>query len=48
MKCSKYGEFLHYDKQCPSKSLHIDIVCIDDIDNSRIIENVHISFEVTS
>jgi len=27
---------------------HIDIVCIDDINNSRIIEDVHIPFEITS
>ena len=32
----------------PSKSLHIDIVRIDDINDSRIVEGVHILSEVTS
>ena len=48
IKCSKYGEFEHYGNQCPSKSQHIDNVQIDDIDNSRIVEDVHIPFKVTS
>jgi len=30
------------------KSQHTDNVQIDDIDNLRIVENVHIPFEVTS
>ena len=42
IKCSKYGEFGHYDYQCPSKSLHIDIVSVNDFDNLRIVEDVHI------
>jgi len=48
IKCSKCEEFEHYGYQCPSKSLHIDIVRIDDIDNSRIVEDVHIPSGVTS
>ena len=42
------GEFGHYDYQCLSKSQHIDNVQIDDIDDLRIVEDVHIHFEVTS
>ena len=48
IKCSKCGEFRHYDYQYPSKSLHTDIMCTDDIDNSRIVEDVHIASEVIS
>ena len=31
----------------PSKSQHTDNVQIDDINNSRIVEDVHIPFDVT-
>jgi len=44
IKCSKCKEFEHYDYQCPSKSQHTDNVQIDDINNSRIVGNVHIPF----
>jgi len=44
IKCSKCGEFEHYDYQCPSK----DNVQIDDINNLKIVEDVHIASEVTS
>ena len=30
------------------RRVHIDIVCIDDINNSRIIEDVHVPFEIIS
>jgi len=48
IKCTKCGEFKHYDYQRPSVSQHTDNMQIDDIDNSRIIEDVHITSEVTS
>jgi len=48
IKCSKCGEFEHYDYQYPSKSQHTDNVQINDIDNSRIVEDVHIPSEVAS
>ena len=48
IKWSKCGEFKHYDYQCPSESQHTNNVQIDDIDNSRIVEDVHIHSEVTS
>ena len=44
----KCGEFGHYDYQCSSKSQHTDDVQIDDIDNSRIVEDVHIHSVVTN
>ena len=48
IKYSKCEEFGHYDYRCPSKSLHIDVVRINDMNNSRIVEGVHIPSEVTS
>jgi len=32
----------------PHRRVHIDIVRIDDIDNSKIVKDIHIPFEVTS
>ena len=48
VKCSKCGEYEHYDYECPSMSQHTNDVQIDNIDNSRIIEDVHSPSEVTS
>jgi len=48
IKFSKCREFGHYDSQCPSKSQYIDNVQIDDIDNSRFIEEDHIPSEINS
>ena len=48
IKCSKCGEFEYYDYQCPSKSQHIVNLQIDDIVNSRIVEDVYVPPEVTS
>ena len=47
IKYSKCGEFEHNNYQCSSKSQHIDNVQIEDINNSSIVENVHIPPEVT-
>ena len=38
-KCEKYG---HYDYQCSSKSQHVSIVSSDDVDDSKVVEDVHI------
>jgi len=48
IKCSNCEEFEHYNYQCPSKSQHTDNAQIDDIDNSKIVEDVHILSEATS
>jgi len=40
-KCEGYG---HYDYQCPSKSQHVRTVFSDEIDDSKVIEDVHVSF----
>jgi len=41
-KCEGYG---HYDFQCPSKSGHISIVPDDDVDDSKVIEDVPVPSE---
>ena len=38
----------HYDYQCPSESRHVNIVLSYDVDDSRVIDDVYISFEITS
>ena len=48
IKCYKCGEFGHYDYQCPSNCQHNDIVHTDEINNSRIVKDVHIPLEVNS
>ena len=39
-KCEGYG---YYDFQCPLKSRHVSVVSGDDVDDSKVIEDVHIS-----
>jgi len=38
-KCERYG---HYDYQCPSKSQHVRTVSSDNVDDSKVVENVHV------
>ena len=42
-RCSKYEGYEHYDYQCPSKSQHVGAVPSDDVDDSKVIEGVHVS-----
>jgi len=44
-KCERYG---HYDYQCPSKSQPVSIVLSDDVDDSKVIEDVHVPSKITS
>ena len=39
--------FEHYDYQCLSKSRHVSIVPSDDIDDSKVIEDVHVLSQTT-
>jgi len=39
--CSKCEGYRHYDYQCPSKSQYVSTVSSDDIDNSKVVEDVH-------
>jgi len=43
-KCERYG---HYDYQCLSKSRHISILPSDDVDDSKVVEDVHIPSKIT-
>jgi len=38
-KCEGYGQ---YDYQCPSESQHVRIVSSDDVDDSKVIEDVYV------
>ena len=38
-KCKGYG---HYDYQCSLESRHVKIVPSDDIDNSKVVEDVYV------
>ena len=44
-KCEGYG---HYDYQCLLESRHVRIVPSDDVDDSKVVKDVHISFKTTS
>ena len=47
-RCSKCEGYGHYDYQCSSKSRHVSIVSSDDVDYSKVIENVHVPSKTTS
>ena len=38
--CSKCEGYRHYEYQWPSKSQHVSTVSSDDIDNSKVVEDV--------
>jgi len=44
-KCEEYG---HYDYQCLSKSQHVSIVPSDDVNDSKVVEDVHVPSKTTS
>ena len=37
----------HYHYQCRSKSQHVSIVLNDDVDDSKLVENVHVPFKTS-
>ena len=41
-QCSKCEGYEHYDYQCPSKSRHVNVVPSDNVDDSRIIDDVYV------
>jgi len=47
-RCSKYEGYGHYDYQCPSESQHVRTVSSDDVDDSNVIEDVHIPSKTTN
>jgi len=46
--CCKYEGYGHYDYQCPSESQHVRIVSSDEVDVSKVIEEVHVPFKTVS
>jgi len=42
VQCSKCEGYVHYDYQCPSESQHVRTVPSDDIDDSKVVEDVHV------
>jgi len=40
--CPKCEGYEHYDYQCPSTSQQVRTVSSDDVDDSKIIEDVHV------
>ena len=41
-RCSQCEGYGHYDYQCPSESQHVRIVLTDEIDDSKVVEDVQI------
>ena len=46
--CYKYERYGHYDYQCLSESQHVKTAPSDDVSNSKMIEDVHVSFKIAS
>jgi len=40
LKCKGYG---HYNYQCPSESRHVNIVPSDNVDDLKVVEDVHVN-----
>jgi len=47
-QCSKCEGYEHYDYQCTSEGQHVRIVFNDNVDNSKVVEDVNILSEITS
>ena len=47
-RCSKCEGYGHYDYQCPSKSQPVRIVSSDEVDVSKVIEEVHVPSNTVS
>ena len=42
-RCSKCEGYEHYDYRCPSESQHVRTVPSNDVDDPKVIEDVHVS-----
>ena len=47
-RCSKCERYAYYDYQCPSENQHVRNVPSDDIDDSKIVDDVHVSPKTAS
>jgi len=46
--CFKCEGYEHYDYQCPSNSRRVSIISNDDVDDSKVVEDVHVPSKTTS
>ena len=46
--CFKCEGYEHYDYQCPSKPQHVRIVPSNDVNDSKVVENVYVPFKTAS
>jgi len=47
-RCCKCEGYEHYDYQCPSESQHVTTMLTDDVDDSKIVEDVHVPSKTVS
>ena len=47
-QCFKCEGHRHYDYHCPLKSRHVNIVSSNGVDDSRVVEDVYVPFEIIS
>jgi len=47
-QCSKCEGHGHYNYQCPSESQHVKIVPNDEVDYSKVVEDVHVPTKTAS
>jgi len=47
-RCSKCERYEHYDYQCPSESQHVRTMPSEDVDESKIVEDVHVPTKIAS
>ena len=47
-KYSKCEEYWHFDYQCPLESRYVNIVPINDVDDSKVVENDRVPSEISS
>jgi len=47
-RCSQCEGYGHYDYQCPSESQHVKTVPTNDVDDSKVVENVHVLSKTAS
>ena len=48
VRCSKCEGYEHYDYQCPSECQHIRTVSSNDVDDSKVVEDVHVPSKVAN
>ena len=48
IRCSKCKGYGHYDHQCPSESQHVKTVPTDDVDDSKVVEDVNVPSKTAS